>query len=196
MIIVAGARCGGTIFAMDKAKEYGLEFAGEVGYKHFEFHGGYNNFKVDYHETHCQPILTIDKVVDIVRNPSKYVVLSNGEEMTFLIEQANYILLRKSVLNMVLSSNKFFSNLQSAAPDEIRRWTFKALHYYSFIAEWCVYQHVTPLWFEDLYLEPVNTYSEKQIELGRDYLDRYLNLNPRFVPTYERLNTGLQIAKA
>ena len=60
MIVCATPRCGGTIFCINKAKEIGATFCGELNADHIRGLGRYGNLKQKHHETAYQPTFALD----------------------------------------------------------------------------------------------------------------------------------------
>lgn len=74
MIVCATPRCGGTIFCLDKAKETGASFMGELSPEYIKGLGRYGSLKEANHETAYQPVFELDDYLthlEHVHSPSK-----------------------------------------------------------------------------------------------------------------------------
>ena len=63
MIVCATPRCGGTIFCIDKAKEIGANFVGELSPDYIKDMGRYGSRKQENHETSYQPVFELDDYI-------------------------------------------------------------------------------------------------------------------------------------
>ena len=68
MIVCAPPRCGGTIFCIDKAKETGASFMGELSPEYIRGLGRLGSLKQENHETAYQPIFELDDYLTHLEN--------------------------------------------------------------------------------------------------------------------------------
>jgi hypothetical protein len=104
MLVCSLPRCGATKFCLDLADKTNLEFVGEVNPIYLE---SYNDTKKQiHHESNYQPTYSNTKFIETLTYPNKYIALVNT--MPYLvINQADYILLRRNMYDAFLSTANF-----------------------------------------------------------------------------------------
>lgn len=97
MIVCATSRCGGTIFCIDKAKETGAGFAGELSPNHIRGLGRYGSLKQANHETSYQPLFELDEFLSHLQHVHSrvYIYLINGSVSLALPSSSFRIATRK-----------------------------------------------------------------------------------------------------
>ena len=81
MIVCATPCCGGTIFCLDKAKETGASFMGELSIDYIKGPGRYGSLKQANHETAYQPLFELDDYLthlDHVLSPDKIYLVNES----------------------------------------------------------------------------------------------------------------------
>ena len=127
----------------------GLEFVGEVNPIYLE--KNYDSKKATHHETKCQPRYSPNKFVETFAYPNKYIALVNT--MPYLvINQADYVVLRKNMKYAFLSTANFLIKCDSKIKPE---YVIHRLYmmYESLIAMSLFLQsnNKTIIWYEDYF---------------------------------------------
>lgn len=97
MIIASLPRCGATKYCIDLSEKTGLPFVGEYKPLHISgFEPSSVSRKELNHETRYQPLYTHDTFVNVMVDPSKYIVMVN-ECPHLLVHQSDAIVLRRNM---------------------------------------------------------------------------------------------------
>lgn len=149
MKVVALPRCGATRYCLDLQEETGLEFIGEVNPMYIYEYG--DTAKKEYHETKFQPNYSIEKYIDVLINPDKYIALYN-QSPHLMIASSDIVLLRKNMHDAFISQANFFIKSRPYLKGEgILQHIF--ISYQSFVG---VIAYLTKhtkkiVWYEDYY---------------------------------------------
>jgi hypothetical protein len=107
VIVIAAPRCGGTKFTQDLAVKHTLHYVGEVTPIYItNYLTSYRPSKDFIHEL-SQSMHTEDKWIDALTNPDKYAILLNGHDISMNLPRADFILLRRSLPNIIASWIKY-----------------------------------------------------------------------------------------
>ena len=173
MIVVAEPRSGATKFCIDLAEKHGKVFHGELLLCNMN-EDGYQSLKPSVHETaYDVPPLNYDNVHEVLFDKPDDVYLCNNELALAVINKADYIVMRKSHVDTVVSVLNFWLRLNkqagveldvgmgnpptalSLAGDNIVRTTISFSY---FLCRYCVENNIKPVWYEDMpYSKPVAT---------------------------------------
>ncbi len=114
MLICATMRCGGTIFCIDKAKEIGGHFVGELSSGYIKGLGLFGAKKQENHETGFQPVFGLDEYVSHIMDltsPDK-LYLINNEAISTALQWSTYRIATRdmpralrSMADLVIRSN-------------------------------------------------------------------------------------------
>ena len=176
MIVVAAPRCGGTKFTQDLAVKYNLQYIGEV--TPIYIHNYLVTYKPskDYIHELSQSMHTEDAWIDALTYPDKYAILLNGHDISMHLPRADFILLRRSLPNIVASWIKYLGwNEQfykTTINHNVKRYEINRIIHD--IYSMCLYSMKTGkkiTWYEDYFQTP-----EYEIT---DELQQYVNLIDR-----------------
>ena len=112
MIVCATPRCGGTIFCIDKAKETGASFLGELSPDYIKGLGRYGSLKQANHETAYQPIYELDEYLSQLQHvlsPDKIYLINESVSLalpssSFRIATRNLDRAFRSMADLVIRS--------------------------------------------------------------------------------------------
>lgn len=146
MIISAPYRSGATSLCLHLAAQNNLEFAGQVDHNSLPWSRTEDKNLV--HEHKNQPDHSVDQLVDIFSDHSKYVVLNNS--MPALIPASEYFIVRQdlaqSYYSLYLILNKIYPNINRFAVET----AFKRMSYFnSILLAYCKKSKITPLVLEE-----------------------------------------------
>lgn len=164
MKVVALPRCGATRYCLDLQEKIGLEFIGELNPIYINEYG--DTAKKQYHETGFQPNYSMEKYIEVLTNPSKYIALYN-QSPHLVVHEADKIILRRNMLDAFISQANFFIKCRPYLKGEgILQHIF--MSFQSFIGV-LAYLKSSPkdiVWYED-YFGIVGTKT--------DYLDSHIH---------------------
>jgi hypothetical protein len=114
MIVCATPRCGGTIFCLDKAKETGTSFVGELSPDYIKDLGRYGSLKQANHETAYQPQFELDEFLshlEEVSSPDKIYLINDSVSLalplsSFRIATRNMNRAFRSMADLVIRSTR------------------------------------------------------------------------------------------
>jgi len=98
MIVCSTPRCGGTVFCLDKARETGAAFVGELSTGFVKGLGSFGNMKQQNHETGYQPTYSLDEYLSYLQDlasPGR-IFLVNGS-VSFALPMASYCLATRNM---------------------------------------------------------------------------------------------------
>lgn len=149
MIVCAMPRCGATAYCLDRSKETGLEFVGELNPIYIDSYG--DSAKQQHHETGFQPLYSAPKYCDVILNPDKYIVLIN-QSPHLAVHDSDVVMLRKNIDDMFLSQANFFVKCRPYLKGEgILQHLY--LSFQSFVGVLAYLSHNTKdiVWYEDYF---------------------------------------------
>jgi hypothetical protein len=112
MIVCATPRCGGTIFCLEKARETGNSFVGELSPGYIKGLGRYGDLKMANHETGYQPEFELDDFLSHlqqVQSPHKIYLINESVSLalplsSFRIATRNLPRAFRSMADLVIRS--------------------------------------------------------------------------------------------
>ena len=145
MIISAPYRSGATSLSLQLAEQHGLEFVGQVDHNTLAW--STMEDKNHLHEYKNQPDHSVDKLVDIFSDHSKYVVLNNS--MPALIPASDYFIVRQDLAQSYYSLYKLLSKIYPNMNQFAVESMFKRMSYFnSILFAHCRKSGIVPLVLE------------------------------------------------
>ena len=98
MLVCATPRCGGTIFCIDKAREIGASFMGELSPEYIKGLGMYGSLKEKNHETSYQPLFELDEFLthlEHIHSPNRIYLVN--EFVSLALTSASFCLVTRKL---------------------------------------------------------------------------------------------------
>jgi len=160
MYVVGSVRSGSTAFAVAKALEYNIPYAGDLSYTSIHQPGAEPfrvNSKNEFHEIGFNPNFTVSQYVEISRNlqdPSHMYLVPAGFTIPSLWDDAVGYITRRNIKNIARSQFCFIKKITKTrlpSEGELFGYIERALIGATCLLEYCKQTNKQITWYEDTF---------------------------------------------